>query len=159
MSYIGISDDRLRHILGVARKAYKIAKEMGKTEDFSRKMFMLGWCHDVGYEFSETQEQHAAESAKMLLLLEDSCVVSDLQKNAYKAIKNHGLYTSEMTDEYKILCMADMQVDSKGNEVDVATRLESIKERYGEYSDQYLTSCDVCYSIGLTAVNIAGNIA
>lgn len=158
LNYIGISDDRLYHILGVARKAYKIAKDMGKDEDFCRKCFMIGWIHDVGYEFSLFPGQHSDNSAKMLLLLEDTCTVSDLQKASYKAIKNHGKYVSDMTDEYKILTMADMLVDFDGKEVSVMTRLEGIKERYGEHSDQYLTACDVCYRIGLTAVNIAGNI-
>ena len=45
LNYIGISENRLHHILGVARKAYKIAKDMGKDENFCRKCFMLGWIH------------------------------------------------------------------------------------------------------------------
>ena len=158
LNYIGISENRLHHILGVARKAYKIAKDMGKDEDFCRKCFMLGWIHDVGYEFSLVPEQHPANSAKMLLFLEDSCTIQNFNKKSYRAIKNHGLYTSDLTDEYKILNMADMLVNSNGIEVDVMTRLEEIKERYGEHSNQYLTACDICKRIGLTAVNIAGNI-
>jgi HD superfamily phosphodiesterase len=50
--FIGISEDRLKHILGVSRKAYRIAKDRGHDEKFARKMFMAGWLHDVGYEFS-----------------------------------------------------------------------------------------------------------
>ena len=63
---IGISDDRLHHILGIARKWYKIAKEEGFDAEFCRRMFMIGWCHDVGYEFIKTQETHANMSAEML---------------------------------------------------------------------------------------------
>ena len=158
LNYIGISENRLHHILGVARKAYQIAKDMGKDEDFCRKCFMLGWIHDVGYEFSLVPEQHPANSAKMMLLLDDSRTVSDPLKTSYQAVKNHGLCISEMTDEYKILNTADMLVDSNGKEVDVMTWLNGIKERYGEHSNQYLTACDVCYRIGLTATNVAGNI-
>lgn len=51
-----------------------------------------------------------------------------------------------------------MLIDSDGAEVSVMTRLEGIEDRYGEHSDQYLTACDVCYNIGLTSVNLAGNI-
>ena len=54
--------------------------------------------------------------------------------------------------------MADIQIDHNGNEVDVIERLEGIKTRYGEYSNQYLTAYDICYQIGLTAINVAGNI-
>lgn len=78
--------------------------------------------------------------------------------NAVSAIKDHGLYTENETAEWKILNMADMQVDSQGNEVSVFQRLDDIKNRYGEHSDQYLTACDICYRIGLTAVNFAANI-
>ena len=154
--YIGISENRLRHILGVSRKAYKIAKKMGYDEDFCRRCFMLGWLHDVGYEFSETQSEHPGVSAKMMLCItpEDNAS-SDSRRLFYKAIKEHGQYTSEMTVEYKILNMADMLVDSMGNEVTASQRLNDIRDRYGEYSDQYLTACDICYRIGLTALNLA----
>ena len=68
-NYIGISENRIHHILGVARKAYKIAKDMGFEEDFCRRCFMLGWIHDVGYEFAEKQSEHPDISAEMLLLM------------------------------------------------------------------------------------------
>ena len=51
-----------------------------------------------------------------------------------------------------------MQVDFNRKQVSVSERLNDIKERYGEHSDQYLTACNICYSIGLTAVNLAENI-
>lgn len=150
--YIGISEDRLHHILGVARKAYSIAKEMGYDEIFARKMFMIGWNHDVGYEFSEKQSEHPDISAEMLMYLMGS------YDESYHAIEKHGRYTDNESVEWKILNMADMQVDADGTEVDVMTRLNGIKSRYGEHSDQYLTACDICYRIGLTAVNLAANI-
>ncbi len=156
--YIGITENRLRHTLGVARKAYSIAKDMGEDEDFCRKCFMLGWVHDVGYEFSEKQSDHPDVSAKMLLCMNEDSTVSDLQKRFYKAVKGHGRYVEDKTLEWRILNMADMLVDSDGKEVDVMTRLDGIKDRYGEHSDQYLTACDICYLIGLTSVNLASNI-
>ena len=64
--YIGISEDRLHHIIGVARKAYQLAKSMDCDEDFARKMFMVGWVHDVGYEFSKEQAEHPGISSEML---------------------------------------------------------------------------------------------
>ena len=56
--YVGISNDRMKHILGVARQCYKLAKEKYKlSEDDSRKAFMLGYLHDVGYEIQITQKK------------------------------------------------------------------------------------------------------
>ena len=78
--------------------------------------------------------------------------------NTVSAIKGHGVYTENETAEWKILNMTDMQVDSQGKEVSVSQRLDDIKNRYGEHSDQYLTACDICYRIELTAVNFAANI-
>ena len=155
--YIGISENRLHHILGVARRAYAIAKERGHNEEFARKMFMAGWLHDVGYEFSEKQDQHPYESARLIRLAaedgwhEPARVLSSVEK----AVKEHGRYTEKATEEYIILNMADMLTDPKGNKVSVMQRLDDIKERYGEYSDQYLTACDICFRIGLTACNMA----
>ena len=54
---------------------------------------------------------------------------------------------------WKILNIADMTIDSKGNKVDVMQRLEDIKLRYGEYSNQYLTACDVAVQVGLVDRN------
>lgn len=151
-SYIGISESRLHHIIGVARKAYQLAKDMGCDEDYARKMFMIGWVHDVGYEFSRNQAEHNKISSDMLFQL----VNSEPLKTTH-AIQHHGRYSDDAVSNlaWKIINMADMQIDSNGNEVGVMDRLTDIKERYGEHSDQYLTACDICYRIGLTATNLA----
>lgn len=143
MEYIGISEDRLHHTIGVARKAYSIAKDMGKDEVYCRKCFMLGWLHDVGYEFSPEQSTHPDISAELVSL------IGQPQENFLSAIKTHGRGTSHLTDEYIILNMADMQIDSKGNEINVDERLDDIKQRYGRYSNQYLKACAICLRIGL----------
>ena len=182
--YSGISDNRLHNILGVARKAYQIAKDRGHDEKFARKMFMIGWLHDIGYEFSERQEYHPFESGEMMKLLFDApqrkihmstgwdmeLIYDYYTSPSYKAIVEHGKCprekkvvehgkcSREMTEEYIILSQANMLIDFDGMEVNVMTRLDGIKNRYGEHSDQYLTACDICYQIGLTPVNIAGNL-
>ena len=156
MKYIGISENRLRHSIGVARKAYNLSKEMGYAEEFARRMFMLGYIHDIGYEFSTKQEEHPAKSAELLSLLAGG-INNPITDNEVNAIREHGQYPVHNTLEYKILNMADMLVNSKGEEVSVSQRLEDIKERYGEHSDQYLTACDICYFIGLTPINLSGN--
>lgn len=122
--YIGISEDRLHHMIGVARKAYSIAEEMGYDEEFCREMFMLGWIHDVGYEFSEDQTDHPKISGEML----ESIGASD---EAVNAVKRHGSYPDDKNDiRWKILDMADMLIDSKGREVTVSERLLDIRKRY-----------------------------
>ncbi len=163
-NFIGISEDRLHHMIGVARKAYKIAKDMGCDENFARKMFMVGWIHDVGYEFSENWSDHPKVSSELFHQLVCCYEIYDtpVSLKTNHAIYYHGLYPDESIElnlEWKIINMADMLIDSKGNEVTVSQRLKDIKNRYGEHSDQYLTACDICYRIGLTAVNFAANIS
>lgn len=160
--YIGISEDGLHHILGVARKAYDIAKEEGYNEDFCRKMFMIGWVHDVGFEFSETYKEHPRVSSEMLyqLICMRNKFDMDVPIRTNHAIWYHGQFpeigddttqaarVSLVTnDEWRILNMADMQVDSKGNEVSVTEKLSEIKDKYGEGSEQYKTACEICVAI------------
>lgn len=165
--YIGISENRLHHILGVARKAYSIAKNMGFSEEFARKCFMLGWIHDVGYEFVTDSPDHSIQSASLLDMLGDYIYPEGYRRDSIKpgirviiersirAIACHGSFVQDMTEEYKILNMADLQVDNEGNEVSVEERLEDIKERYGEYSKEYLDACEIAFRVGLTETNIA----
>ena len=57
--YIGISEHRLDHTIAVARKCYDLAKnEYDMSEMDARKMFLMGFLHDMGYEFSENTEEH-----------------------------------------------------------------------------------------------------
>ncbi len=152
-SYIGISQNRLNHILGVARKCYIISKRHGFSENFCRKMFMVGWCHDVGYEFSKEQSSHPDVSVQMVsLLLGCDCDKS----NIFTAIKEHGKYQTCQPHniEWKILNIADLTVNNVGNNVSVYDRLKDIANKYGEASNQYLTACDIAYEVGLTKENL-----
>lgn len=133
-------------MLGVARECYKLAQDMGYNEDFCRRMFMIGWNHDVGYEFSEKQEEHPIISEEMLNMLGASKIPK--WQRVCHAIRKHGQYSDLKTTEWKILNIADITIDSKGNKVDVVKRLKDIKDRYGEFSNQYLTACDIAVQVG-----------
>ena len=85
----------------------------------------------------------------------DTAKMSATPHKAYNAIKEHGIYTENKTNEWRILNMADMQVDYTGKEIDVISRLDGIKYRYGEDSNQYLMACDICYQVRLTPTNLA----
>lgn len=95
--YVGVTEDRLHHILGVARKAYKIAKELGYDEDFCRKMFMIGWIHDIGYEFSKNQTDHPSVSFDLVcrLVCADNSYDIPISPSTIHAISRHGMYPSE----------------------------------------------------------------
>ena len=63
---IGISSDRLKHCLAVARLMYEMAVEKGWQESKCQEMFLLGYVHDIGYEFSEEQLNHPIVGARLL---------------------------------------------------------------------------------------------
>lgn len=150
--YISISENRLHHILGVARECYSIAKTKGYDENFCKRMFMIGWIHDVGYEFSKSQSEHPTVSEELLKLINVTNNTKESSKVLH-SIGKHGLYTKTKSAEWVILNMADMTIDSKGNKVGVMQRFEDIKNNYGEFSNQYLTACDICIQIGLIDKN------
>lgn len=129
-----ITENKLHHILAVARRCYNLAKLQGCDEDFCERMFMAGWCHDVGYEFLDTPEGHSKKSADLV----QSAFGCD-NNLIIEAIRNHGEVPIEnLSIELKFLILADLTTDSHGNEVPVDKRLEEIRERYGVDSTQYI---------------------
>jgi len=135
-----ITEDRLKHMLGVARKCYNIAKERKHSEDFCKKMWFIGYTHDIGYEFVES-ENHSTESASMLASF--GCT----DYNILTAVKSHSKAINTHNEVWEILTLADMQVDSQGNEVTMEERLEDIKSRYGKVSKEYKTALEVVEGI------------
>lgn len=152
MENIGITEDRLRRSLSIARKAYKIATYMKCGEEFARKMFLIGLIHDIGYEFTQDPDKYPEESGAILASICGG-YLSPLSRDSINAIKECRKYPTKHTPEYTILNMADMQIDKQGNEVSVTQQLETIKAEFGEHSNEYLTACDICFIIGLTAIN------
>lgn len=136
--YIGISEHRINHMLGVARKCYYLAKEKyNMTEEDARKMFFMGLIHDFGYEFSECPSEHPIIAGDILnsMTIDDFCNIVD-------AIKHHGKIEKYeyQTADY-ILNEADLTINSQGAEVTMEERIEDIKGRYGEISRQYRNAC------------------
>lgn len=126
-----ITENRLHHIIGVARKAYKIAKDLGYDEDFARKCFALGWNHDIGYEFDP--EHHAKIGAEILKDFDNT-----------EAIRYHGFVPENITTEWLILNLADMTTSPLGEDVTIDERLAEIESRYGADHEWYILAKDTC---------------
>ena len=126
-----ISDDKIKHIIGVARLMKKYSEEKGFDNNYCLEMFTLGLLHDIGYEFSEHSE-HNSLGGQLL------------KSQSYKYFKEvlyHGIPKPEYASkELDILNFADMHIDSKGNFVSFTERLDDIKNRYGETSNAYKNS-------------------
>ncbi len=125
-----ITPNRQAHLLGVARRAAELGAEHGMDDERSQQdLFLLGYLHDVGYEFSDEQADHEEIGGLML------------KKNGYRfwrEVYHHGnpdaAYASELLD---ILNAADMQTSAAGERCSFDSRLADIARRYGEESPQY----------------------
>ena len=127
---VGISNDRMQHILSVARQCYQIAKHKYHLDESDcRKAFMIGFLHDVGYEFSEYNLEHPEKGRE---LIKETLGV-DLPE-----VQHHGDPDAEQTIFLSILNEADLTVDSKGNVVSVEERLQDIVSRYSEDALEYI---------------------
>ena len=122
--------DRLKHSLSVARKMVEIAKLNKLSDEEIINCFVIGYNHDIGYEFTKNGINHNKIGGEIL---------KQTGFKYWREIYYHGIVDSEYTSTYlDILNQADMQIDKYGNDVGYDNRLEDIKSRYGEKSEVYI---------------------
>lgn len=136
MSPITITTDRLNHGLGVARRCEELARTLFHwSEMTAREMFLLGYIHDIGYEWVDDQRDH--EWVGGVLAQSVGLAYSD-------AIRDHGNPDVEVMDDVLLLLnIADMTTSPTGEPVTLVERLDSIKERYGLSSPQYVRALNL----------------
>ncbi|MBQ6497789.1 MAG: HD domain-containing protein [Bacilli bacterium] len=124
-----MDEDRLKHSYAVAKKMIELGKNEGLSEEELQELFLLGYLHDIGYQFG-ANENHNIIGGNLL------------KENDYKYWKEvyyHGVPNSEYQSMYlSILNAADMMIDKYGNDISFDKRIEDIKNRYGEESVQYI---------------------
>ena len=134
-----MNKDRLNHSAAVAMKMIEIGKTLNLNEEDLQDLFILGYNHDIGYEFCVENLEHNTVGGQIL------------KNNGYKywqEVYYHGNPDCSYDSLYlKILNMADMQVDKYGNDVGYEKRLEDIKIRYGEESVQYINAKRNCLKL------------
>ena len=125
------SEDRKKHIYGVAElmKQYAIENNLGQRK--AEEYYVLGLLHDIGYEFLEPKDYEA---------LHEKCGGGLLKAQGYKYWKEvyyHGKanckYRSKALD---VLNWADMHIDSVGKYVSLDGRLEELSTRYNVPIDE-----------------------
>ena len=124
-----MDNDRLKHNYAVANKMIELGKEKSLSEIELQELFLLGYLHDIGYEFG-TSENHNSIGGNLL---------KESNYKNWQEVYYHGIPNSEYKSLYlDILNTADMMIDKYGNDVGFDKRLEDIKSRYGEDSPVYL---------------------
>ena len=124
-----MDEDRIKHSLSVARKMIEIAKSNQLSDEEIKNCFIIGYLHDIGYEFTENGIDHNIIGGEIL---------KNNNFKYWKEIYYHGEIDIEYESLYlNILNQADMQIDKYGNDVGYDERLNDIRKRYGENSKVY----------------------
>lgn len=127
-----MDEDRMKHTLAVARKMVEIGKKYNLSSKEQQELFILGFLHDIGYEFLDEKKEHNVIGGEML---------KSSEYKYWQEVYYHGMPDPKFDSLFlKILNMADMQIDKYGNDVGYTKRLEDIKSRYGEDSVPYQNS-------------------
>ncbi len=120
-----IDGNRLNHIFGVAKLMEITAESVGLDKE---EMFTLGFLHDVGYEFGESEQHHIIGAE----------ILKKQNYKYYQEVLHHGKpdtgYSSPQLD---LLNYADMRVNKKGEVVSFEDRLADIASRRGLESVVY----------------------
>ena len=130
-----MDDNRVRHSIAVARKMAEIARVQKMSESEIKQCFIIGYNHDIGYEFFVDGLNHNVIGGEIL---------RESGFKYWREIYYHGEPKTEFKSKYlDILNQADMQIDRYGNDVGYEKRLKDIKLRYGEKSEVY----NKCYEL------------
>lgn len=129
----------LKHSVGVAEFMAEYAENYLPNAD-PDEYYIVGLLHDIGKIHpnkvgKNNYKNHARIGGEML---------KDLGFVKYKDIFHHGHpedgYFSQM---WLVLNYADLSVDHNGKRVPVMNRLRSIKERYGEASEEFIHASEM----------------
>ena len=114
--------NRMAHSLAVGRKMSRIASKLpGIVNATPDEMFLLGYLHDIGYEISSVQENHASDGGELL------------RGQGYKywrEVYYHGFMQEEyQSPELVLLNYADMTTGPTGVYLTTDERIADIRER------------------------------
>lgn len=138
--FLGIDGFRFKHMREVGTVCAELAERLfGWDESKCRQMFLLGYLHDIGYQYSADQLEHEAIGGAIL---------ADAGFQFADAVRDHGNPdVFPMSPELLILNIADMSVNRYGERVSFEDRLADISSRYGEESVQYVKAAELVHNI------------
>lgn len=133
MPPIGMDENRLRHCRGVGVRASELGCALfGWSDEKCREMFVMGYLHDIGYQFAHEQSEHEELGGDLL---------RSLGFTYWAEIFHHGNPDSAyQSNELLVLNLADMLTSKDGSATTIPARLEDIASRYGVESTQYVAA-------------------
>ena len=134
---VSLPEPILRHSVGVAEFMANYAKKHPELHADPYEYYIVGLLHDIGKLYpgdpdTNGKNQYKNHAAKGGALLEKMgfCYA--------EAVKHHGHPEDwHRSDTWYILNLADLSVNSKGEAVDIRSRVKNIGERYGKNSKEF----------------------
>lgn len=126
----------MKHSLAVAVKMKEIALlNQDKYPVNPDDAFILGMLHDIGYEFSEDQKEHANKGG---------LVLKEQNYKYWLEIYYHGIPQNEYDSPMlRLLNYVDMITGPTGEYMTIQQRIDDIAIRYGENSWQELEAINL----------------
>lgn len=145
-----ITVDRMKHSMAVAKKMKIIVAENEHVYMISPdEAFILGILHDIGYEFSEKQQEHANKGGMIL---------KEQGYRFWKEIFYHGTPQKEYDSaELWLLNFVDMITGPKGESMTISHRISDIADRYGKGSLQETEAIKLAEQIKMHASYLLEN--
>lgn len=135
-----ISEDRKKHIWGVAKFLKEFAENNKMNQEEIETLYTLGLLHDIGYEFLKPEDYITHNHVGGGILKEQGY-------KYWKEVYYHGVANCEYQSKFlDLLNWADMRVDSEGNVVSLDGRLEELSVRYNvpiKKLDSYPIVCEL----------------
>lgn len=121
------TDDRLKHVMGVAEKMRKYAPKFGvKPED----AFVLGTLHDICHEFEPDSKKQNHNHKGALVLRNQGYIY-------WKEVYYHGAPQYKFDfPMLRLLNFADMTTGPAGEDMTVREKIMKTIEKYGKDSQQ-----------------------
>ena len=130
-----ITENRQKHSLAVARKMVEIGKSMGLKANQLTDLFLIGYNHDIGYEFSDKTGKEHNKIGGYMLKQAGFKFWEEIFYHGEPKIDGHSKNLNILYLNF--LNQADMQIYKNGQDVGTQKRLQDIKDRYGADSEVY----------------------
>lgn len=129
-----ISEDRIKHMHGVAEYMYRNANKYGLNPE---EMYILGLLHDIGY--LRGKPDHEVNGAKVLMKSDYkySSLISWHGTAPLDYMRLKDCTVEDIPKELILLWKADASIDNKGNLVGFDGRLSDVGSRHGYDSAPY----------------------
>lgn len=149
---ITITEDRLHHMLGVARACREYSESLfGWDEEKCEEMFLMGLVHDFAYEFVSDQREHEHAGGEILKRV-GFAYADEVFAHGDPDVK-------EWSEELFVLNLADLTTSSQGARCSFEQRLGSVVERYGKDSVQVERMQRMINKVGIVATDLGVDLS